>query len=826
MVNTILRLKEVKIEGIQTPAIQKGDTIQLNASSFKVNRDASTEDLLLKMPGISIENGKVKAQGEEVKKVLIDGKEFFGDDASVAIKNLPADLVDKIQFFDKLSDQAQFTGFDDGNSRKTMNILTRGGLRDASFGRFNAGLGLKQYKSNIVYNRFKEDRRLTLLAQSNNINQQNFSGEDLMGLAAGSSHGGFSDRMSRAQGLSPGANDPSNFMVGQQGGINTTHSIGMSYTDSIGRKIKLNGSYFFNNTVNQTEKDLLRYFYTSASNGKQYAEKNNGWSNNLNHRITLRIELNIDSMNSIIYTPRFSWQGNQNGTNLLGLTKDFSDTLFSSETKNNLSGNGLSVAQNILIRHKFRKRGRTISLLLNTDIQNRESETDLISERLPSSGNLNLNIRQDGISKSVNNNYSGNLYFTENIGKNIQFFTSLNASFANGPFEKQTWRLDPVTGVFLKTDSLLSNNFNRELLTYKEGLGIRMQTRRMTMMANVFAQQVYLSGDQTFPFYSGLKKNFFNVLPMAMFNYKFNTSSNIRIFYRTYTNAPSSAQLQNVGDNTNPLQLFAGNPDLVQEYNHNVNIRYGKANVENGRSFFFNFSGTRIQHYIGNSMIIAGKDTILADGTILRGGAQLSRPVNLNESINTRSLFTYSIPLKVIYCNLNLQAGFNYSLIPGQTNFQRNQTNNYAYTGGAVLASNINEQIDFTLAYTGGWNIISNILQPGSNNNFYTQNLSLKGNWVFYKNFLINTSFNYSGFWGLNNFSREFFLWNLDVAYKFMKEKRTEIRISAFDLLGQNTSIARVITENYTEDSKTKILTRFFMLSFNYNLRKIKEMHP
>ncbi|MFN5370961.1 MAG: carboxypeptidase regulatory-like domain-containing protein, partial [Bacteroidia bacterium] len=181
-----------EVEAAQVRTEQKGDTTQFNAGAFKTNPDATLEDLVKKMPGMVVENGQVKVGGEQVQKITIDGKEFFGDDASMALRNLPAEVVDKIQVFDRLSDQAQFTGFDDGNSRKGMNVITRGGMKNAEFGKLFGGYGTEdRYNTGLTYNKFKGNRKFTFLGQSNNVNVQNFSSQDLVGLTGGGGGGGM-----------------------------------------------------------------------------------------------------------------------------------------------------------------------------------------------------------------------------------------------------------------------------------------------------------------------------------------------------------------------------------------------------------------------------------------------------------------------------------------------------------------------------------------------------------------------------------------------------------------------------------------------------------
>jgi hypothetical protein len=823
--NTAENLKSVTIEGMQIRATQKGDTTELNANAFKVNRDASTEDLIRKMPGVTIEDGKVKTQGEEVKKVLIDGKEFFGEDVSSAVKNIPAEVVEKIQFFDRLSDQAQFTGFDDGNTRKTMNIVTRGGgLKNATFGKFYAGGGFNErYQSGAVYNRFNGSRRLTLLSQSNNINQQNFSGEDLLGLTAGNAGGGGEkNRMNRIMGVAPGANDPSNFMVGQQNGINRTNALGVNFSDSLGKSNLLTGSYFFNNSGNNTEKDLSRNFFGADTTSRRYSETADSWSNNLNHRLNLRVELNIDSTNSLIYTPRISWQGNRSGNTTNGLALQASLEQSRSQNKNLNDNNGYSIGHNLLLRHKFKKTGRTISLLLNADTQEKYGENSLNAENTSRlGGNIidTLNLNQRGENYFNSRTFSGNLTYTEPLSKFLQLFITYAPSKTIGTSERVTNVNNPSGANFPVIDSLLSNRFIKTMNTHRATAGLRVQTKKLTLMGNLGAEQLLLEGLQTFPFSQKISITFRNLLPMGMLNYKFSRSTNLRIFYRAGNYTPYINQLQNVVDNSNPLQLSTGNPNLRQDYSHNINLRFGTSGIETSRSLFLNVNGTLTNRYIANSITLAKTDTVLPEGIRLLNGAQLTRPVNLNGFISMRSTLTYSLPIKFLRSNLNLQAGLNYTKTPGMVNGQINQTNNSGYSGGLVVASNINEKIDFTLSYNEGRNLVSNTLQPQLNNNFTIRNAGARANWLPWKWLVLNTELAYSRFDGLNNFNREFLLWNAGIAYKFMKDRAAEIRISAFDLLGQNISINRNVTETYVEDSRTVVLTRYFLLTFTWNLR-------
>ena len=826
---SINQLKTAEIDGVQIRSQQKGDTTEFNAKAFKVNPDATAEDLAKKLPGVTIDANGVKAGGETVQKVLIDGQEYFGDDASAALKNLPAEVVDKIQVFDKLSDQAQFTGFDDGNSRKTMNIVTRAGLRNAQFGKFYAGGGTEErYNTGVNLNLFKGPRRITFLGQSNNINVQNFSSQDLLGLTAGGAtggppggRGGGGGGMGRMMNMVPGSNDPSNFMVGQQSGINNTNSFGINYQDSIGKKIKIGGSYFFNNSANETDKNIDRNQFLNDTTTQNYLEENNSWANNLNHRLNLRVEVSFDTSNSIIYTPRINWQGNLTGALLNGETfRNVTNKINQTNTDNLNDNNGYSNGHNLLFRHKFKKASRTISITLNTDLSERVGEINLRSTNFNFNPDTARNIDQLTSSYNSSKAFSANVMYTEPLGKAAQLFLTYAPSYTINYSEKIANQFDVTTSRYSLLDSTLSNRFDNIQSVQRGGAGIRIRTARAMLVMNANVQALELNSAQTFPINFPVKRNFVNVLPFAMLNYKFSTSTNIRIFYRSNTNIPSLTQLQNVPNNNNPLQLTIGNTDLKQEFSQSLTVRFGTANTKTSRALFVNAGGSFTNNYIGNAATIAKQDTVVLNNILLRNGSQITQPTNFNGYINLNSLITYSFPVKIIKSTLNLQTGLNYIKTPGSINGINNNTQNYGYSGGAVIASNISEKIDYTISYNGGLNIVSNTLQPQLNNNYIIQSAGFKGNWLPWKGLVLNTEVTHFRYDGLGaDFNQRFWLWNAGIGYKFLKSNAAEVRISAFDLLNQNTNITRTVTETFIEDNQTRVLNRYFLLTFTYTLK-------
>ena len=820
-------LNELKIESTQIRVEQKGDTTSINASAYKVNPDATAEDLVKKMPGVTIENGTVKAQGEEVKKILLDGKEFFGDDAQMALKNLPAEVVDKVQIFNRLGDQAQFTGFNDGNTDKTMNITTKSGRNNGKFGKVYAGYGTDdRYQAGMNLNLFKGNQRITILGLSNNINQQNFSMQDLFGGGASPSRmpmgGGGSGGRSYGGG-GGGMGDMSNFFVGQQSGISTTNSIGINYSDKWGIKTIVSGSYFFNNSSTLTNKVVNRNYLINPEVSQLYKDSTGSETNNFNHRFNLRLEHTFDSFNAIIYTPRISFQNNKSESNQYAANSQNDTTLNQTLTNKTPNNTGYNISNNILFRHKFLKLGRTISLNLGNDINRKNTITDQYSDIFNIDTNFVLNkrsIKQNSNTTTNATNYSANLTYTEQVSKYTQLQFSYNPSLALNYSDKVTNKYDSVSESYNQIDTLLSNTFDNTITTHKANVSINYNEEKYNLTAGVTAQYLTIASIQSYPTNREFEKPYKNLLPSITYQYKFTNSKTLRLVYRTNTNTPNVTQLQNVFDNSNPLLISAGNPNLRQEYSNTLVTRYGANNAHNSQSFFVFGMVSFTSDYIANSLFTASKDSTLSSGVVLGRGAQLSQPVNLNGNINARSFATYGIPLKKAKSNLNLNLGLNFTKVPGMVNQLINYANTFNIVGGLVLGSNISEQVDFTLSHNTNINLVKNSLLITESNNYFINTSNFKVNVMPLKSIVLNTDISYTNYQGLgNSFNSDFLLWNAAVAYKFLK-KLAEVKLSVFDILNQNNSISRTVTETYIEDTRSNVLNRYFMLTFTYNIRK------
>ena len=827
LTEAVSNLKEVKIVGQIVATEQKGDTTQFNAAAFKVNPDATTEDLIQKMPGITVLNGTVTAHGETVQRVLVDGKPFFGDDAALTLKSLPAEIVDKIEVFDKLSDQAQFTGFDDGNSQKTINIVTKADRRAGQFGKVFAGYGLDdryQAGGNISY--FKGNQRISVIGLSNNINMQNFSSQDLLGVSGSSGGGGGGGGRGGAGG---GGGASNNFLVGNQNGITGTNSFGLNYSNKFANKVDVSGSYFFNRTGNSnTQATQQEYFLGNGIGNQFYDEKSATSTINSNHRLNFRVEYTINKNNSLIITPRLSFQDNNAGSLKVGLTS-LSDgsKINSSDISRNSKTNGYNFGNDILFRHAFTKKGRSVSINFNTQLNDKNGSNQLYSKNLYYK-NLQIpgdTIDQHSYTSSNGTTLGGNIVYTEPISSTGQLQLNYGLTVSNSNSEKETYNMSFDGRGYTDLDTLLSNSFDNRYVTNRAGVSYRY--RKNSWMANfgVDFQNAGLFSDQLSPVRSKVDQTFTNVLPNFMLTYRSKTGTQFRTFFRSSTNQPSISQLQNVIDNSNPLSLTAGNPDLKQEYRNMFNVRYSLAGANRPYNFSALVFVTQTNNAIVNSTFIAQRPTTLPNGIVLEQGAKYTSPINVDGSWNARSFLVYGKPIAPLKLNVNLSTGFNYVRSPGLINNVSNFSNTYAVSQGVVLSSNISEKLDFTLSYSGNYNVVRNTIQPTLNNNYYTSGISGRVNWIFGKGFVVQSDINNQSYRGLGQgYNQNFTLWNASIGKKFLKNNAGELKLTVFDILKQNNSISRTVTETYVQDVTSRVLTQYAMLTFTYTLKNFGKM--
>ena len=796
---TATELNEVTISARRSTGIQKSDTTLFNADAYKTMKDASAQTLVEKLPGVTMMDGALQAQGENIAQILVDGKPFFGGDVQTALQNLPAEVIQGIEIFDQKSEKAQLSGFDDGERMKTINIITKPNRRKGQFGKMSAGYGTDdRYLLGASINAFNEDQRITFTGLSNNINVQDFSSDP------------------NAQ----GNNRPQN-------GIIKTNILGLNYSDLWGEKIKVSGSYLFRTRENNGISSLFREYVTDSNDGQTYTEDSRNTRTNQDHRFDMRLEYNPNENNRIVYRPRFSMSNDKENSSFLGESMNNLGPLNQTENIRTADNDDFDIDNRLYYGHKFSKPGRSLTMRMNfgyhwnKDLAFRRAENTFFQPDQRTEI-INQKISRD----RTGTNWQTSASYTEPIGKNGQMELEYEIGNRADDSDQLTFDIlneDPL-GLDLSLDTALSNSFESKYLTQELELGYQYQLNKMQFQIEGQYQNAKLQNDQFFPAPFDLQRTFESFLPTVRFDYKFSDNTNMELDYDTNTDAPSVQQLQGVIDNSNPLQLRTGNPDLDQSYSNRIRFRFRSRNPDTDRSWFIFAQSRLVANSIANSSFIADETTELPGGVILEKGSQLFRPVNLDGFQDFRSWVSYGMPVDFIKSNLNINGGFSYNKRPGQVNGELSFNNSARLSTGISLSSNISDQVDFNISTRMSFNDVENTLNPNLNNKYFNQRTRLNFSWIIWEGFVYRLDLNHQINSGLSEgFDNNFLLMNMSLGKKVFNNQRGEISLNVYDLLGQNTSVRRNVTDVYIEDIQNNVLQRYFMLTFSFNLRRFSK---
>ena len=836
---------EVEVTAVATRIEMKGDTTEFSADAFKTDKNASAEDLVRKLPGMEVDaSGSVKAQGEQVRRVLVDGKPFFGSDPAAALKNLPAEVIDKVQSFDAMSDQAAFTRFDDGDRTKTLNIVMKADKKNGQFGKLYAGYGDQdRYTGGGTINIFNKDSRISIIGMTNNINQQNFSIQDILGVMGGGGNpmmqrmgsmmrafsggmGGGSRGM-RWMGGGGGGSGAGDFMVNQSDGITQSHGLGVNYTDSWAKGLSVTSSYFVNYSDNATNQDVNRLYFLGDTSTQNNIQSNNNTSLTGNHRFNVRMDWTIDSMNSVSIEPRLTLQSTERSVRSINSTFDEnSNPVNASNTATDSENTGYNGSVDMSYRHRFETEGRTISASARVSANNNigSGKNNAINDFYRSiTQSFSDTLRQDMPTEGDGYNASTNLAFTENLHKDGQLQLSYNYAYNENTNDKKIYDFNVNTGEYSLLNPRLSNNALSTYATQRPGITYKYNISQATNISvGVDYQIARLNVEQSFPNAFNTSRTFYNLLPNISYQMRDGFTSNARLSYRVSTQQPSLSQLQDVIDNTDPIRLSTGNSNLVQEINNEIRGNYGTFSMMSGRAFFTMASLTLIDDKLSTESIIATSDTILPGNIRLGNGAQLTRPINISGAFNASSFITYTFPFEPFSgfkINVNSNLGGFFSRTPTLINGLRNDADNLAITPSLALVSNISSDLDFSVSWRTAYTIVQNSIRKELDNNYAIHTLFARVNWIFLGGFVFSGDFNYTINNGLQgDLNRNIPLLSLGIGKRFFDDN-AEIKVSVYDALNQNQSINRAVQANYIEDSRTNVLQRYFLLNFTYNLR-------
>jgi len=836
---TSTQLKEVEIDAVRTRATIKDDTVSYDAKAFKTHKDANVEDLVTKMPGITKENGEVKAYGEKVQKVLVDGQEFFGEDANIALKNLPAETVDKVEIYDAMNDRNSFTGFNDGNTTKTMNLRTKPGKNKGTFGKAYAGYGTSdRYQLGGNYNYYNGTKRISILGMANNINNLNFSTSELVGAMTGSSNMGGAGGAGMMRGMSFGMSvsgassrggfggPMSNFTVSNQNGVNQAYSFGMNYNDiwGINKKLKTSMSYFGNRTDNLTNSITKKSNFIDTLTKLNTDQNDQSTSEQYSHKFTSRMDGELDAKNSFIWTNKLTLTDNNSLNN--SVVKNYftegMNNLVNTNKTNNLSFT-TDFNTNFLYKLKFNRSGRTFSVntILDINSQNGTAVQNTINER----GGLTSNFGLDYNTKQWTTTLTNIFTYTEPSGKYGQWLINYSPSISNR-------KNDRVVGIFNSTNTTpiqsdsLSSNFNNDLFYNIGGVSYRLQYSKWRIMFGSNVQNISFNGQQKYPSSSELKRDFFGVLPYFNLQFSPQKMTKLRLTYNTSMNVPSVSQIQPVLDISNPVSVYKGNENLSNEYSHNLFFHYMKPNIVKGTFLIFVSNINIATDKLANYTYTTVADTSI-DNVSLRKGMTYNKTINLNTGLSSFVFGNYTFPIKFIKSNLSLNGSYSYTLTPSMINLKENNTKTNMFSAGSMISSNVSENLDFAISYNPKYFVNTFSLEGLKSSNYWTHTVSSNLKATFFKNLVWSYDFSYNYNSQIDpSLNQHIFLLGSSLAYKFLKNKQLEAKITIFDILNQNQNISRSVSNTSVTDTRINAMNRYGLFTMTYNFKKFEGRDP
>lgn len=794
MTESSILLKEITATGVKTQIKVKEDTIEFNADSYKTQPNAVVEDLLKRLPGVEVgSDGKITANGKEVKKILVDGKEFFSDDPKVATKNLPVDMVDKLQVVDRQSDLARLTGVDDGEEETVINLTVKKGMNNGWFGSAEVGYGTDdRYKGGFIVNRFWDGNQITIIGSANNINELGFTD-------------GNSGRFRR---------------FGGDNGITTSQTLGINFNVGNEEIFRVGGNVMYSHTDrNSRQTQNRQYLFADSTSYEESAKRANDAGHNI--RADFRMKWEPDEYNTFEFKPRVSFNFNDSESLDSTLTLAGNYSRVNKSFNSGISdGKSFEFSGQLVYNHKFSQRkGRSFSVQAQYSLSNvREDEYSYSLNR--------FFLLNDSIDEYLlytdnhtwSNNVNGRLTWTEPLGDPqkghfLTFAYRANYRWNNAdkivsdyPVEYgipgEIYNFDHSLLVF--NDSL-SNQFRNEFFNQDIRLGYRFVRKTINLNAGLTFVPSMTKSDNLLNHDKDLSRWVWNFAPFLRFRYKINDASSFNINYQGRTSQPSINQLQPVADKSNPMRVVVGNPNLDPTFSHNIRVRFQDFNADTQRSLMLMANAQVSQ----NSII----SVTSFDPTT---GGQTTTYTNVNGVWNARLMNMVSLPFRDKRWSFNNNIFGFYNQTIGYNNTLRNRSGSLMVSESFSIAFRP-DHFEFELRPFYNLQTTRNSVQTNADRNVHTYGGAFNGAYYTPWGLTINTDLSYSGTQGYSDgYDTNQWMWNASISYQFLRDKAATISLKVYDLLQQKENIRRNVTANYIDDINYNSLTRYFMLSFNY----------
>lgn len=811
-------LKEVEVKGERAPVVIKKDTTEFNAGSFKTQKNDDVEALLKKLPGVDVDkDGKITSQGKDVKKVLVDGKEFFGGDPKAATKNLPADAIDKVQMIDDKTDKAKNTGIDDGQRDKVINLKLKADKKSGYFGNISGVAGTDdRYLGDINVNHFDSKRQMSLIFLSNNINESGFTYEDLNNFSGGnifntfaSNGGGISMNIS-----SNGRVNINNAFSGVSGGLMKNTQGGLNYSDEFGKKgqLKFNANFV---TVISSNVLVQNTNLQDIPNSLLTNQASNGNNHNNSYRLNLSFDWKLDTLTTLKFKPSISTTDKSTYSDLHSTTTTAAldsvnriNQLFNNSTTSPAYGGQLS------FNRRFTEGKGSVNFFTygnysadNSNYINISGTKYYVSSA--TNGDINQQASADNNSSFINSTASYIRQLSKKHKIDLTLSQSLDYTKQNN--DQYTVDYNAVTGKYEILDPLLSGNFDNRNWRYTTTAGLAKSTETTNINLNMAAADLGLRGDFTNNGSSArVHRDEFALTPNASFSYRPKKGFSYYINVGTDVSLPSATDLQPVFNNTNPLYIRIGNPDLKMSRSLRIS----------GNISHFDFKNNTYINVYGNfSNTWNGFSTA---STVDSAGITTSQPINTNGNYNANFGFNVGQPthIKGLRYSLGLNGSINRNVnyIDGNENAVRRLS--------PGLSTNItydNDNTSFGFRTYTTYNNAANSYQHLADQHYYQYNNNLTASQKFLKTWRIFSDVNQNLYRGEPaSANTSFYIWNAGIEHYFLKSQNLTLSLNAYDMLNQSAGIQRSISNTgVIQNIQSNTLGRYGYVKLIYKLSKV-----
>ncbi len=812
-------LMEVVIRAAKAPLRIKGDTVEYDATTFKVPPGSTVEDLLRRLPGIEVDvDGNISTQGKDVTRMYVDGKTFFGDDPKSVTKNLGAEAISKVQVYNEKSEQSKLTGVEDGSKEKAMNLELKEEYKKGAFGKVTVAAGTEQrLAARGNYNRFNDKSQLSFIGYGNNINQTGVNWEDYGEFKGNNSFNdfdngdfGFNRNGGRMYYFSSDDSPVSNY---DGKGLTENYGAGTNFNYN-NKGTKFNSSYFYNQTQLNFDQKNFEKTFIDQKNAFTKTDTLQNSDFRSSHSVAARFEQEFDSSNKLIVKAnfRFSTSTNQKSNNQR--FSDYSMEPFNTLTLDNSTDlSSYKITSAAIYRHLFKKKGRSFAISggYNTNLGDGTECYNSINKFFEATTPTEQIRQLISTDKNVSEIKSSVLY-TEPLSKKwyLEFF--YNFSQMTNRSNRQAYPNQSE----VRIDSL-SVYYDQVTLYNRAGSVLRYSNNGLNASIGIAAQQLKLTGlyslDKGLPWDNDkITKPYTNYTPNLNVNYEFKNNMRLDLGYSNDISAPQFSDLQPIKNTSNPAYQVVGNPDLVPEISHNFETGMQYWNPSSFASIGFN-----VNYGITNNPIVYSQHTEFGSET---GMITISTPENMKQSTSMGSWLWSSIPIIKTKLTIDVNGGVNGSNTPTRINDTLDEIRSVNYYIGSTL--NITPGTKLVLTVGGNGNFSNNVYNKNKEHNqdYYSYNMRASVKWQFITRMFFESNFNYSVYKNDNyGFNQSIPLWNASVRRIIGKNNKFEMRLAAFDIFNKNVDIDQYAYKNVVGTSKTNTLARYFMLSLSYNMK-------